>query len=132
MTVCSADRNTTYREGLELEFLVKAATCIYGGSMVAVDSTGYAVPAANTAGYKFVGVALQQANNSTGADGAIFVRVIITGVFQFTAVSISQANVWTEMYVVDDQTFSNADPGMGVKCGKLAKYVSSTKGWIKI
>lgn len=131
MTACSADRNTTYREGIELEFPVKAATLVYGGSMVAVDGSGYAVPAANVAGHKLVGVALEQVDNRTGADGAVFIRVRTTGVFEFDAVSISQANVGADMYVVDDQTFDEVDPGHGIKCGKLAKYVSLTKGWIK-
>ncbi len=132
MPGCVTDRNTTYREGLELEFPVKAATKIYGGSMVAVDSSGYAVPAGNTAGHKLVGIALEQANNSPGANGAIYVRVRTAGVFEFGATSISQANVGADMYVVDDQTFDDADPGQGIKCGKLAKYISTTKGWIKI
>ena len=132
MAICTVDRNTTYREGLELEYPVKAATRIYGGSMVVVDSTGYAVPAGNTAGHKLVGIALEQADNSTGADGAIYIRVRTAGVFEFGASSISQANVGAEMYVVDDQTFDDVDPGQGIKCGKLTKYDSTTKGWIKI
>jgi hypothetical protein len=99
--------------------------------MVAVEGTGYAVPAANAVGQKLVGIALEQVDNSTGADGAVFIRLRTTGVFELDAVSISQANVGAEMYVVDDQTFDDVDPGQGIKCGQLAKYVSTTKGWIK-
>jgi hypothetical protein len=125
------DRNTAYRQGLEMEYPLKASTRIYAGSMVALDSTGYAVPAANATGHKFVGVALQQVDNSAGANGAVLVRVRTAGVFDFGATSISQANVGADMYVVDDQTFDDVDPGQGIKCGKLAKYVSTTRGWIK-
>jgi hypothetical protein len=132
MPACTSDRNTTYREGLELEYPVKAATRIFAGSMVAVDSTGYAVPAGNTAGHKLVGVALEQANNSSGGNGDSYIRVRTAGVFGFGATSISQANVGADMYVVDDQTFDDVDPGQGVKCGKLVKYSSATMGWIKI
>lgn len=132
MTACSVDRNTSYREGLELDFPVKAATRIYAGSMVAVDNTGHAVPAANAAGHKLVGIAQEQADNRTGANGTVLIRVRTTGVFEFSAVSISQANVGAEMYVVDDQTFDDVDPGQGIKSGKLAKFVSTTKGWIRI
>lgn len=132
MTACNADRNTTYRDGLELEFPVKAATRIYGGVMVAVDGTGYALPAANAAGHKLVGIAMEQIDNTTGANGTVKIRVRTAGVFEFDALSISQANVGGEMYVVDDQTFDDVDPGQGIKCGKLAKYVSPSKGWIKI
>jgi hypothetical protein len=132
MPACMADRNTTYREGLEIEFPVKAATRLYSGSLVAVDSSGYAVPASNTAGHKLVGIGLEQVDNSTGANGAVSIRVRTAGVFEFGATSISQANVGADMYVVDDQTFDDVDPGQGIKCGKLVKYISTTKGWIKI
>jgi hypothetical protein len=132
MAACSADRKTTYREGLELEFPVKGATCIFGGSMVAVDSTGYAIPAANAAGLKLVGIAMEQADNRSGANGSLSIRVRTVGAFKFSATSITQANIGADMYVVDDQTFDDVDPGQGIKCGKLVKYVSATEGWIKI
>jgi hypothetical protein len=132
MAACTTDRNTTYRQGVEIEYPVKAATRIYAGSMVAVDSTGYAVPATNATGYKLVGVALEQVDNSAGANGVVLIRVRTAGVFDFGATSISQANVGADMYVVDDQTFDDVDPGQGIKCGKLTKYVSATRGWIKI
>lgn len=132
MAVCTADRNTPYREGIELDFLVKGNTRIYAGSMVAVDASGYAVPAGNTAGHRFVGVAMEQVDNTGGADGAAVVRVRTSGAFEFGATSITQANVGAEMFVVDDQTFDDVNPGQGVKCGRLVKYVSGTKGWIKI
>lgn len=131
MAALTKDRNTTYREGIELEFPVKGGTQIFAGGMVAVDSSGYAVPAGNVAGHKFIGVALEQADNRTGGDGALQVRVRMTGVFEFEAVSIAPANVGAEMYVVDDQTFDDVNPGQGVKCGRLVKYVSATKGWIR-
>jgi len=132
MTACSVDRKTMYREGLELEFPVKGATCIFAGSMVAVDSTGYAVPAANAVGLKLMGVAMERADNKSGADGSLLIRVRTVGVFNFSATSITQANIGADMYVVDDQTFDDVNPGQGIKCGKLVKYVSATEGWIKI
>jgi len=132
MAACTADRNTPYREGIELDFPVKGSTRIFAGAMVAVDANGYAVPAGNTAGHRFVGVAMEQVNNTAGADGAALVRVRTAGVFEFGATSISQANVGAEMFVVDDQTFDDVDPGQGIKCGRLVKYVSATKGWLKI
>ena len=132
MAACTSDRNTPYREGIELDFPVKGGARIFAGSMVAVDATGYAVPAGNTAGHRFVGVAMEQVNNATGADGAALVRVRTAGLFEFGAASISQANVGAVMYVVDDQTFDDANPGQGVTCGRLLKFVSATKGWIKI
>ena len=132
MTACSADRKTMYREGLELAFPVKEMTRIFAGSMVAVDSTGYAVPAANAAGLKFIGIAMEQADNRSGNNGAIFIRVRTMGVFKFGATSITQTNIGAVMYVVDDQTFDDVDPGQGIKCGTLVKYISANEGWIRL
>lgn len=132
MTACITDRKTMYREGIELEFLVKGTTRIFAGSMVAVDNTGYAVPAANTAGIKFIGIAMEQADNRYGNNGAIFIRVRTAGVFKFNAVAIHQSDVGREMYIVDDQTFIPFDPLYIVSCGTLVKYISETEGWIRI
>jgi hypothetical protein len=133
MTALSSDRLTSYREGIELDFPVAANAKIYAGSMVCVDADGYAAPAADTSGYLFLGVALEQVDNSAGADGAKNVRVRRTGVFEFDAASITQAMVGDPMYAVDDQTFDDAaGPTNDIKVGILVKYGSATKGWIDI
>ena len=132
MSALTADRNTTYQEGLIVYLPVYTNTVIYAGSMVCVNSSGYAVPAADAAGYKFVGVAQEYVNNNPGASGDKKVTVRTEGVFEFAAASISQSDLMADMYVVDDQTFDESDPGHGVKCGKLLKYVSATKGWLMI
>jgi hypothetical protein len=126
------DRNTIYREGIMLEIPVYQVAKIYAGSMVCVNSFGYAVPAADVSGYRFVGVAVKQADNSSGLSGAINVLVQTEGLFDFGASSISQSNLMFDMYVVDDQTFAASNSGNGVKCGKLLKYVSPTRGWLMI
>jgi hypothetical protein len=128
----SADRNTSYREGVECEYPVKAATQIYAGSLVMLGSDGYAIPGADTASAKFVGVALE--NVLGGAtDGAKSIRVRRKGVFEFAATSITQAMVGDIMYIADDQTFDDAaGPTNDIPCGRLVKYVSATKGWIDI
>ncbi|MBW1991580.1 MAG: DUF2190 family protein [Deltaproteobacteria bacterium] len=127
----SADRKTAYREGVEIEFPVAASTKIYAGSLVMANANGYAVPGADTAGCKFLGVAMEQADNSNGSDGDKTVRVRRTGVFEFKASSITQAMVGDDMYLVDDETFDET-ANNNIKCGKLVKYVSATKGWIDI
>jgi len=132
MTALSVDRNTTYREGLDLEIPVYRAVKIFAGSMVCINSAGYAVPAANASGNKFAGVALHQADNSSGSDGDINIIVRTEGVFEFAASSIAQTMIMDDMYVVDDQTFDETNPGHSVKCGKLLKYISTTKGWLMI
>ena len=133
MSGLTRDRATAYRDGVELEYPVAAATKIYAGSLVCVDGNGYAVPAADTSGYRFVGAAMEQVDNGSGANGDKVIRVRRTGVFEFDAASITQAMVGNAMYAVDDHTFDDAaGPTNDINVGVLTKYVSATKGWIDI
>ena len=133
MAALTKDRATPYRDGIELDFPVAANTKIYAGSLVCANSTGYAVPAADTAGLKFAGVALEQADNTGGANGALTVRLRRSGAFQFDAASITQAMVGTAMYIVDDHTMDDASgPTNDIRIGVLVKYVADTQGWVDI
>ncbi len=133
MAGLTRDRATAYRDGIEVEYPVAAATKIYAGSLVCVNGDGYAVPAADTSGHRFVGAAMEQVDNGSGANGERVVRVRRTGVFEFDAASITQAMVGDAMYAVDDHTFDDAaGPTNDIKVGVLTKYVSATKGWIDI
>ncbi len=133
MSALTRDRATSYREGIEVEFPVAAATKIYAGSMVCVNAGGYAAPAADISGCRFAGVALEQVDNTAGADGVIMIRLRRSGVFEFDAAALTQAKVGDAMYAVDDQTFADtAGVTNHIKVGALVKYVSATKGWIDI
>lgn len=123
------DRATSYREGIEIEYPV-AAVKIYAGSMVCLNAAGYAAPAADTVNFKFAGVALEQVDNSLGSPGDKIIRVRRPGVFEFKASNIAQSDVGKQMYVVNDETFDVANPGQGILCGVLAKFVSATRGWL--
>ncbi|MBI4797092.1 MAG: hypothetical protein HY790_14855 [Deltaproteobacteria bacterium] len=133
MAALTKDRATPYREGVEVEYPVAAAVKIYAGSLVCANASGYVTPAADTSGLRLAGVALEQVDNTTGANGAKNVRVRRQGVFEFDAASITQAMVGDPMYAVDDHTFDDAaGPINDVKVGVLVKYGSATKGWIDI
>jgi predicted RecA/RadA family phage recombinase len=133
MSALTRDRATPYREGIEVDYPVATNTKIFAGSLVCVNATGYAVPAADTAGYQFAGVAMEQVDNSGGSDGGQSVNLRRAGVFEFDAVSITQAMVGTGMYAKDDHTFDDtAGATNHINVGQLVKYVSATKGWIDI
>jgi hypothetical protein len=125
------DRATAYREGIEIEYPV-AAVKIYAGGMVCINAAGYAAPAADTVNFKFVGIALEQVDNSAGQAGDKTIRVRRVGVVEFKASSIAQGDVGKQMYVVNDETFDETNPGQGIICGVLTKFVSATKGWLDI
>lgn len=133
MAALTQGRPTVYREGVEMDYPVAGATKIYAGALVCVNSGGYALPAADTAGLTFIGVALDSVDNVAGANGDKVVRVRRTGVFEFDAAGITQGMVGAPMCVVDDHTFASVTGTIRkVRVGVLVKYVSPIKGWIDI
>lgn len=114
-----------------IEIPMKANTTIYGGGMVAVGGAdGYAAPAANTANMVAMGVA--KAQKTCGATAGSVKVEVEYGIFEMNASSITQAMVGDLMYVVDDNTVDDSDPGNTVKAGILIKYISATKGEVLI
>jgi len=132
MAALTLDRITEKKVPGYKHYPVKGATKLFAGSLVAVDATGFALPAADAAGLKVVGVASVQVDNTTGADGARSVTVEAPILARFAAVSITQAMVGRVMYVVDDQTFDDALGTNGIKAGRLVEFLSTTEGWLDI
>lgn len=133
MEPLSRDRATPYREGVEIEYPVAVCTKIFAGSLVCTNAEGFAVPGADTSDLRLAGVALEQVDNTAGANGAKTVRVRRRGVFEFDAASITQAMVGDLMCIVDDHTFTSPDGVIHhVKVGALVKYGVTGKGWIDI
>jgi hypothetical protein len=133
MAALTQDRNTTYREGVEMEYPVAGGTKIYAGSLVCRNATGYAVPGADLAGVKFLGVALEQADNITGADGARPVRVRRKGAFEMAASGLDRVNLEDPAYVVDDQTVGlSGQTSHQVACGRIAGFVSATSVFVDL
>jgi Uncharacterized conserved protein (DUF2190) len=127
MTALAADRATKYRDGIEVEYLVKTNQQIYAGSLVAVDANGLLVPGADTAGLVFVGVALENVKG----DGVKKCRVRLKGVFNFFSSGRAQADVGALVYLADDQTVALTATN-SIPCGRIAKVDSATSVWIDI
>jgi len=130
MTALAADRDTAYQVGDEIALPVAASEVIYLGGLVCLNTSGYAVAAANTAGLLFMGVAAEQADNSAGSNGDVSVRVMRKGIHQFVAAGLAITDVGQPVYVTDDQTVSMS-PG-SVRCGKLAKFSTATVAHVDI
>lgn len=107
MAALTADRNTPARSGSVREPPVKAATKIYAGAMVAVDASGWAVPASTSATLKVIGRAESAVDNSGGANGDQRVRVG-SGIYRYgnsaSGDLIALKDVGSPCYAVDDQT----------------------------
>jgi len=131
MTALNSDRRTPYREGTELEFKVAGGARIYAGSLVCVNAAGYAVPGADTAGFKFVGVARESVDNAGGANGDKTVVVRRKGVFRFAGAGLAITDIGASVNVSDDQTTAKSTSN-NVACGKIAEYISATEAGIDI
>jgi len=114
-------------------FDVTADDCIYKGALVCIDTDGFAVPAADTASYEFVGIAVEQADNTGGSDGDIEVKVYTEGCFKLTGNNtLAQTHVGHIVTVADDQTVTDAVATNDVNVGMLVKFISATSGWVEI
>lgn len=121
MAALSGNRNTPERHGLSRVFPVAAATHIYAGGMVAVNTSKYLVPASATATLKVVGRASREVNNAEGLAGALSCPAD-AGIYRFnnsaSADLVTIADIGADCYVVDDQTVAktsntNARPVAG-------------------
>lgn len=110
-----------------------ASTTLYANGLVAVNTAGYLVPAAATAGLRVVGVATRQTINS-GAAGAKDAQWA-QGVYCFAndaTYPVSQADVGRVCYVKDDQTVQDERGSSTVAAGIVFQYESSSKIWVLV
>jgi hypothetical protein len=100
------DRNTAEAQGKVEAFPVLAAVTIFAGSLVVIDSNGWAKPGLAATGLRAVGRAEEHVDNSTGANGAETVRVK-RGVFRYgnsaAGDAITKADIGNNCYIVDDE-----------------------------
>lgn len=118
MTATTANRQTDEKGDSPIArtlppFPVAASTHIYQGSMVAVNLSGYLVPASADPTLRVLGRAEEEVDNSTGTAGAKTCRVR-RGVFGWTNSSstsaVADAHIGRIAYAVDDQTVSIRNP----------------------
>jgi lactam utilization protein B len=130
-----AERNTCYKDGMLIALLVAASTKIEAGKMVSVGADGYAIEAADTASTICMGIADETADNTTGADGALTVRIRRGKVFKLknsATNAVVQASVGSNVYVEDDQTVAvAAGPTNDIVAGKCLG-VESDGVWVAI
>ena len=108
----TAPVNTPERSGLFIEKApVAATTTLFAGALAAVNSSGYIVPAADTAGLRVLGRIEPQPNlsvidNSAGGAGDLSVTVK-RGIFQLAndaTYPVTAAYLGKPVYVKDDST----------------------------
>ena len=133
MAALTDQRQTASKElGAKISVPVAASETIYAGSLVNINSGGYAVSATDSASDKLAvyGVAVATIDNSSGSNGDKSV-VLQEGIYQFANDGLSQSDVGDDCYVKDDQTVA-ASTTNNIPAGKLMKYESASSVWVLI
>jgi len=127
------DRNTPIRASEDFEFGVAASTKLYAGGIACINAGGYLTKGAASTTLKAVGVTQAQADNSSGADGAIKGKVR-RGCFKFANSAsgdlISTADVGSDCYIVDDQTVAKTNGSSTRSVAGKVRAVDSDGVWV--
>lgn len=121
--------NDKRRDGVK-HALSQAAVKIYRGSLVSINSSGYAVTGTSTASEKFAGVAYETVDNSAGSAGDTTIQVWRQGNFEFNYQgTAAQSDVGSMVWIVDDSTVAtktDATVAVKVLVGVITDYVSTS------
>jgi len=130
----SADIKAQIKEGKEIGPPVATGKIIYSGAWTCVNSAGFLVPGADTAGLIFQGISRLYVDNSLGANGALNGLLWRRGlVYATLGHAITQANVGADVFLVDDETVDlTANVTNKIFCGVIAEYVDATHAFIDI
>lgn len=128
----TANQLIKMQEGCKRSYPVEQATRIYQGTLVYVNAAGYACDVTATGVNAFVGIAVAEADNTSGADGAIEVEVHTEGDFELTGTFNSITDVGMPAYGDDNYSVVVAIGSTSVRIGRVVRFVSTTKAIIGI
>ena len=87
-----------------------ASQVIYQGALVSRNSSGYAIPAADTATTAVIGIAEESVTSTAAAAGTFSIKVIrgVVAPFAIQSTSITVADIGYNAIVQDDNTVTDA------------------------
>lgn len=131
MAALTGARNTPRRDGDVFGIPVKAATTVYQGGLVVVDA-GYATPGRTATGLIAAGRCEETVTAVAAGDVIAQVRA---GTFKFAnlaADAITQAELFADCYIVDDQTVAKTHGGnTRSRAGKVVG-IEADGVWVQI
>lgn len=134
MAALTADRNTPSRSGDRREPPVKGGAKIFAGGMVALDASGWAVPASAATGLKVIGRADRAVDNSSGGNGDLRVPVA-AGIYRYansaSADAIAITDITATCYAVDDQTVAKTNGSNTRSAAGVIFDVDALGVWVK-
>lgn len=128
----TANQLTKRQDGTKRSYPVEESTRIYQGTLVFINAAGYACDVTATGVNAFAGIAVAEADNTSGADGAIEVEVYTDGDFELTGTFNSITDVGMPAYADDNYAVVVALGATSVRIGSVVRYVSATKAIISI
>ena len=123
----TANQVTPKREGDRRSYPVAASVHIYEGTLVFLTAAGYATDVTATGVNGFLGVAVGEADNSSGSAGDITVEVWSEGEFTLTGSGFAQADVGSKVYAEDNYTVGVSISSASVPIGMVTEFISSTQ-----
>ena len=133
MTALTADKpRRSIGEVTPVKWKMAASTTIYKGSLVMINSSGLAVPAAIAASNKgVVGVALEYRKSE--ASGTYEIEVG-EGLWEVTGTGLAEADIQSKVYAIDDDVVGiDGDTATNAAfAGILKRFDSATSGWVEI
>jgi hypothetical protein len=134
LSALAADRNTPLKDGEIIAVPVATGVKIFAGALVAASATGFATPGATATTLTYLGRAEAQADNTTGANGAISVQVRRNKAFKFANLGadlVVQADLGKNCYIVDDQTVAKTSGGSTRSVAGKVLGVESDGVWVE-
>ena len=124
----TANQLLKFQDGYKRSYPVAASVNIYQGTMVFITAAGFATDVTATGVNGFAGIAIGQADNTSGAAGDVQVEVWAEGDFELVgAGTYTQANVGDYVYGDDNFTINTAIGSTSVPIGRVVGFVSATK-----
>ena len=126
MTQLAKDTPRKFDNGIEPVFNdlpVLTAIVIYAGAALG-HSGGYARQFAD--GDEFCGFAVEGADNTAGASGAITVKTRSKGAIEIPVTGADATKLGDVVYLTDSNTFSLTDSGSDTVVGRVLRHVSGT------
>ena len=112
MTTTLLDRNTPRRDGLKIPLKVAAGELIPAGTIVCVNTDGFAVSGKKAADLVYIGRADERVDNTAGQDGDAIVEVERGRLFAWASDgTITQTCVGQLVFVADNQTVTATETG---------------------
>ena len=125
MTTLAVSKPRTYEIGDRNHAPVVASDILYEGAAIGDNGSGYARPL--NAGDPFLGFAVEDADNSAGAAGAINVWLRTEGRIQLAISGLAITDVGKQVYASDDDTFTLTATSNS-RIGRVLRWVSSGVG----